>query len=49
MGCIVNRPGEMADADNGYVGKTTGTISLYRGREEIRDGHHLSEASTANR
>jgi len=36
MGCIVNGPGEMADADYGYVGKNPGTISLYRGREEIR-------------
>jgi (E)-4-hydroxy-3-methylbut-2-enyl-diphosphate synthase len=36
MGCIVNGPGEMADADYGYVGKTPGTISLYRGRDEIR-------------
>jgi len=36
MGCIVNGPGEMADADYGYVGKTPGTISLYRGRQEIR-------------
>ena len=36
MGCIVNGPGEMADADYGYVGKTPGIISLYRGREEIR-------------
>nr|YP_002049460.1 4-hydroxy-3-methylbut-2-en-1-yl diphosphate synthase [Paulinella chromatophora]ACB43250.1 4-hydroxy-3-methylbut-2-en-1-yl diphosphate synthase [Paulinella chromatophora] len=35
MGCIVNGPGEMADADYGYVGKTPGVISLYRGREEI--------------
>ena len=35
MGCIVNGPGEMADADYGYVGKQTGYISLYRGREEI--------------
>ena len=35
MGCIVNGPGEMADADYGYVGKTPGIISLYRGREEI--------------
>jgi len=41
MGCIVNGPGEMADADYGYVGKTPGTISLYRGREEIR---RVSEA-----
>jgi (E)-4-hydroxy-3-methylbut-2-enyl-diphosphate synthase len=35
MGCIVNGPGEMADADYGYVGKQPGYISLYRGREEI--------------
>ncbi len=35
MGCIVNGPGEMADADYGYVGKQPGTIALYRGREEI--------------
>ncbi len=36
MGCIVNGPGEMADADYGYVGKTPGYISLYRGRDEIK-------------
>ncbi|PXF41832.1 4-hydroxy-3-methylbut-2-en-1-yl diphosphate synthase (ferredoxin) [Gracilariopsis chorda] len=36
MGCIVNGPGEMADADYGYVGKKPGHISLYRGRTEIR-------------
>jgi (E)-4-hydroxy-3-methylbut-2-enyl-diphosphate synthase len=36
MGCIVNGPGEMADADYGYVGKTPGTISLYRGKAEIK-------------
>jgi len=36
MGCIVNGPGEMADADYGYVGKGPNTIALYRGREEIR-------------
>ena len=36
MGCIVNGPGEMADADYGYVGKTPGTIALYRGREEVK-------------
>ncbi len=32
MGCIVNGPGEMADADYGYVGAARGKISLYRGR-----------------
>eukprot|EP00741_Cyanophora_paradoxa_P011759 tig00020563_g11363.t1 len=36
MGCIVNGPGEMADADYGYVGKTPGVISLYRGHDEIK-------------
>ena len=36
MGCIVNGPGEMADADYGYVGKGPGVIALYRGREEIK-------------
>jgi (E)-4-hydroxy-3-methylbut-2-enyl-diphosphate synthase len=33
MGCIVNGPGEMADADYGYVGAARGKISLYRGKE----------------
>lgn len=36
MGCIVNGPGEMADADYGYVGKAGGKISLYRKREEVK-------------
>ncbi|EAM48116.1 (E)-4-hydroxy-3-methylbut-2-enyl-diphosphate synthase [Crocosphaera watsonii WH 8501] len=39
MGCIVNGPGEMADADYGYVGKQAGYIALYRGREEIKRVH----------
>ncbi|MBB6051601.1 1-hydroxy-2-methyl-2-(E)-butenyl 4-diphosphate synthase [Armatimonas rosea] len=34
--CIVNGPGEMADADYGYVGKAGGKITLYRKREEIK-------------
>ncbi len=38
MGCIVNGPGEMADADYGYVGKGGGKISLYRGRDEVKTG-----------
>ncbi|MDR1676401.1 MAG: 4-hydroxy-3-methylbut-2-en-1-yl diphosphate synthase [Tannerella sp.] len=33
MGCIVNGPGEMADADYGYVGAGRGCVNLYRGRE----------------
>lgn len=35
MGCIVNGPGEMADADYGYVGAAAGKVSLYRGKECI--------------
>jgi (E)-4-hydroxy-3-methylbut-2-enyl-diphosphate synthase len=37
MGCIVNGPGEMADADYGYVGKGEGLISLYRKREIVKN------------
>ncbi|MES2645671.1 MAG: (E)-4-hydroxy-3-methylbut-2-enyl-diphosphate synthase [Bacteroidota bacterium] len=36
MGCIVNGPGEMADADFGYVGSGIGKITLYRGKEVIK-------------
>ena len=36
MGCIVNGPGEMADADYGYVGSGPGRITLYRGREVVK-------------
>jgi len=36
MGCIVNGPGEMADADYGYVGTGVGKISLYKGKEVIK-------------
>jgi (E)-4-hydroxy-3-methylbut-2-enyl-diphosphate synthase len=36
MGCIVNGPGEMADADYGYVGQAGGKIALYRGRECVK-------------
>ena len=36
MGCIVNGPGEMADADYGYVGKGKGPIAFYRRKEEIK-------------
>lgn len=35
MGCIVNGPGEMADADYGYVGAAAGCVSLYKGKECI--------------
>ncbi|KXX67310.1 (E)-4-hydroxy-3-methylbut-2-enyl-diphosphate synthase [Flammeovirga sp. SJP92] len=36
MGCIVNGPGEMADADYGYVGSGKGKITLYRGQEVVK-------------
>lgn len=36
MGCIVNGPGEMADADYGYVGSGPGKITLYKGREVVK-------------
>jgi (E)-4-hydroxy-3-methylbut-2-enyl-diphosphate synthase len=35
MGCIVNGPGEMADADYGYVGAAVGNVSLYRGKTPV--------------
>jgi (E)-4-hydroxy-3-methylbut-2-enyl-diphosphate synthase len=38
MGCIVNGPGEMADADFGFVGSGPGKIDLYRGKEKVRSG-----------
>ena len=38
MGCIVNGPGEMADADFGYVGSGKGKITLYRGKEVVKRG-----------
>ena len=36
MGCIVNGPGEMADADYGYVGAGPGKVSLYKGKELVK-------------
>ncbi|MEK6615920.1 MAG: (E)-4-hydroxy-3-methylbut-2-enyl-diphosphate synthase [Bacteroidota bacterium] len=36
MGCIVNGPGEMADADYGYVGMSAGKITLYKGKEVVK-------------
>jgi (E)-4-hydroxy-3-methylbut-2-enyl-diphosphate synthase len=38
MGCIVNGPGEMADADYGYVGSGPGKITLYKGKEVVKKG-----------
>jgi len=44
MGCIVNGPGEMADADYGYVGAGVGKISLYKGRQCIEKNIPEQEA-----
>jgi len=44
MGCIVNGPGEMADADYGYVGAGPGHITLYRGREIVERNIPQEEA-----
>ena len=38
MGCIVNGPGEMADADYGYVGSGVDKITLYRGQNVVKRG-----------
>jgi (E)-4-hydroxy-3-methylbut-2-enyl-diphosphate synthase len=38
MGCIVNGPGEMADADYGYVGSGKGKITLYRSKTVVKRG-----------
>ena len=35
MGCIVNGPGEMADADWGYVGEGNGKVSIYKGKTPV--------------
>lgn len=44
MGCIVNGPGEMADADYGYVGAGAGRVTLYRGREVVERDVPQAEA-----
>jgi len=44
MGCIVNGPGEMADADYGYVGEGRGKVTLYRRKEPVMRGIPQDEA-----
>jgi (E)-4-hydroxy-3-methylbut-2-enyl-diphosphate synthase len=44
MGCIVNGPGEMADADYGYVGSGPGKITLYKGKEIVKRNVPSEEA-----
>ena len=46
MGCVVNGPGEMADADFGYVGTGPGKVSLYRGQLVVRP--HLPQAEAVD-
>lgn len=46
MGCIVNGPGEMADADYGYVGAAVGKVSLYKNKECIERNIPQEEALT---
>jgi len=46
MGCIVNGPGEMADADFGYVGSGVGKITLYKGKEVVKRGLNSDVAVT---
>lgn len=47
MGCIVNGPGEMADADYGYVGTGVGKITLYKGKEVVKRNIAENEAVEA--
>ena len=44
MGCIVNGPGEMADADYGYVGTGPGKITLYRGKQVVKKSVNTADA-----
>ena len=44
MGCIVNGPGEMADADFGYVGSGGGRVTLYKGKEVVERNIPQEEA-----
>jgi len=44
MGCIVNGPGEMADADYGYVGSGTDKVTLYRGKEPVKKNINSANA-----
>src|SRR5690606_37271307 len=44
MGCIMNGPGEMADADYGYVGAGPDKITLYRGKEVVKKNVSSSQA-----
>lgn len=47
MGCVVNGPGEMGDADYGYVGAGNGKVNLYKGRQRMRTAVPEEEAIVA--
>lgn len=47
MGCIVNGPGEMADADWGYVGEGNGKVSIYKGKEPLE--RHVPESEAIDK
>ena len=47
MGCIVNGPGEMADADFGYVGGAPDAINLYVGKECVQKGIPFAKSDDA--
>ena len=47
MGCIVNGPGEMADADFGYVGTAPGKVDLYVGKQRVSSA--IPETEAVNR
>lgn len=44
MGCIVNGPGEMADADYGYIGEGRGKVTIYRKQQAVRRSIPQEEA-----
>ncbi len=47
MGCVVNGPGEMADADWGYVGEGNHKVSIYKGQTPLL--RHIPEEEAADR
>jgi len=47
MGCIVNGPGEMADADYGYVGEGGGKVTIYRGKTPVL--RHIPDAEAVDK
>ena len=44
MGCVVNGPGEMADADYGYIGAGNGLVTIYKGKEAVEKNIYAGDA-----